>query len=413
MGERGLIFVCLILTFILGLRFFFFYHERISYSSGQNIKFETTLLSQPEIISNRQRLSANLPNAELVYIATSDSPSFDYGDNLEVSGKLKKSLLKDGRSIWTMSFPKIGVGKSSSVLQFIGSVRQKIISVFERTLPPTSASLLLGIVFGIKEQMPKTFLDNLRQVGVLHVIAASGMNVVMVSGFLTAVFSVFLKRQLALIFSLFGILFYAVLAGLEPSIIRAAIMGSLVFLAQIWGKQSFPAYGLFLAGFSMLFVSPLTISDVGFQLSFAATLGLLYIRPIFERGKLATLIKKSVIGEDLTTTMAAQLATFPIIISNFGAYSLFSVIVNVLVLWTVPPLMILGGVAAVLGLVIFPLGQLFLYLTLPFLFYFENIVSFFGKNGAVLNFQSLPWQITLGYYILLLAMVLFFTRKNK
>ena len=82
--------------------------------------------------------------------------------------------------------------------------------------------------------------------------------------------------------TVFGIVFYAVLAGLEPSIVRAAIMGILVFSSQIMGRQKMPFYILFLTAFVMLFVSPGLISDIGFQLSFLALIGIIYLKPAIE-----------------------------------------------------------------------------------------------------------------------------------
>ncbi len=407
--NRKILILCLVLLLILGLRFYFFYQNRQVYSDKQKINFQTTLLSEPKFVSNRRSLFANLPNGEKVFITTDAYSSFNFGDNLNISGTLNKQLLKDGRSIWTMIFPKISPKGNS--LKLVSNLRQKIISLFDKTLPQPSASLLLGIVFGIKEQMDADFVRNLRNVGVLHVIAASGMNVVMVGGFLSSLFAFFFKRQLALALSLFGILFYAVLAGLEPSIIRASIMGGLVFLSQILGRQNTASYGLFLAGFGMLFFSPSLISDVGFQLSFAATAGLLYLRPLFEMGRSKEIIEKSIIGEDIVTTISAQLATLPILLTNFGIYSLWSAIVNALVLWTVPPLMISGGVGAIIGLVSVSLGQIFIYLCLPFLFYFEKIVSVFGSIGGLVNIASLSWTFALGYYFILAALILFFRKK--
>src|SRR6266852_3979746 len=96
----------------------------------------------------------------------------------------------------------------------------------------------------------------LRTSGVFHVIAASGMNVTLVGGFLTSLFTLFLRRQIALLLSILGILFYALLAGFEPSIIRASIMGILVLSSQIFGRQAWPTYALLLTGYIMLLFDP-------------------------------------------------------------------------------------------------------------------------------------------------------------
>lgn len=409
--NRNLLLFCLILVIILAVRFLFFYSEREIYSDKQRITFHAILMSEPKLISSKQSLSANLPNGERVYVTTDVSSSFNYGDNLNISGTLNKQLLKDGRSIWTMIFPEIRV--ESNRLIPLTVFRQEIISLFHRTLPQPYSSLLLGIVFGIKEDMDKNFLDQLRSVGVLHVIAASGMNVVMVGGFMSSIFSLLFKRQKALIFSIFGIFLYAFISGFEPSIVRASIMGSLVFVSQILGRQASASYGLFLTGFFMLFISPTLFTDVGFQLSFAATCGLLYLRPIFDlstSSRLKSLVEKSIIGEDVVTTVAAQAATLPILLVNFGSYSIWSILVNALVLWTIPPLMIFGGIGAIAGFISSFLGTLFVYLCFPLLLYFEKIVSIFGQGGLI-DVAVFPWQMTVGYYIILCAFIISFRRK--
>ena len=220
------------------------------------------------------------------------------------------------------------------------------------------------------------------------------MNVTLIGGFISTGLAFFLKRQIALGVSILAIIFYAVLAGLEASIIRASIMGILVFSSQIMGRQSLAANGLFLAGFVMLFISPILISDIGFQLSFASTLGILSIKP-------------------LPTTIAAQIATLPILLANFGTYSIYSILVNGLVLWTVPILMMVGGAGAIAGLILEPAGQLLIYLCYPLLLYFETIVNFFGKMGGIITIQTLSWQFIIGYYCLLGSGLIIFRKTHS
>lgn len=391
------------LLIITCLRFNFFYRNQVEFINGQRISFETGILSQPQISGNRQVLVANYKNQKIKVI-TSRFPEVNYGDFVRISGNISN---KSGRAL--MYFPKIEtINNSSNILQTslknINFLRQKLITLFSKTLPMPSSSLLLGIIFGIKEQMPKDFTNNLKISGVFHVIAASGMNVTLVGGFISLFFAFFLRRQIAIGLSILGIIFYAVLAGLEPSIVRASIMGILVFSAQILGRQVLAINGLALAGFGMLFIDPTIVSDVGFQLSFAATVGILYVKPLFG--------KREGIMSEASTTIAAQVATLPILLANFGTYSVYSILVNGLVLWTVPILMMIGGVGAILGLILTPLGQLLIYLCYPLLLYFQAIVNFFGKAGGVLIVNDFPWQFAGGYYCLLIS-VLLLSKKNK
>ena len=408
----------LVLAFLLitlFLRFFLFYQNQPYYKDGQHISFETTLLSEPKIVGNQQRMSANLDGGNRILISISLYPQFHYGDTLHIYGVLKDKVLKNGNTVLVMYFPKIETVKDNKnlFLAVASFIRQKAISLFEKTLPATSSGLLLGIVFGVEESLPIELADSLRISGVFHVVAASGMNVAFVGGFLSSIFGFFLNRQMAIVLSIIGILFYAVLAGLEPSILRASIMGILVFTGQIIGRQNLSLYGLFLAGFAMLFWSPNIIFDIGFQLSFLATAGLLYIRPLFERSKkVKVILNRSVVGEGVVTTIAAQAATLPILVSNFGSYSLWSIVANALVLWTIPTLMVVGGVGVMIGMILKPLGGIFLYLSLPFLLYLEKVISVFASFRGVVNLDVFPWQFTLSYYSFLIAFVLSFKRRK-
>src|SRR3990172_2708987 len=404
MNSKLLVFLLIILSF----RFYYFYRNQPQLMDGQMLSFEAAILSQPQAVNSQQIIVANYQNQSFgglrIRIATGRFPEFSYGDFVRISGSISS---KNGRVL--MYFPKIeAINNSSNILQSslknINILRQKLIILFSKTLPSPSSSLLLGIIFGIKEQMPKDFSDNLRTSGVFHVIAASGMNVTLIGGFISTFFAFFVKRQIAIGLSILGILFYAVLAGLEPSIIRASIMGILVFSSQILVRQTLAINGLTLAGFGMLFIDPMLLSDVGFQLSFAATLRLILIPKIRAIGRIW------VIGNDINTTIAAQVATLPILLANFGTYSIYSILVNGLVLWTVPILMMIGGIGAVLGLILEPFGQLLIYLSFPLLLYFETIVNFFGEIGGIMALKNFPWQFTVGYYCLLISVLLIFKR---
>ncbi len=174
-----------ILLSILALRFYFFYQNQLRLTDSQKINFETALLSQPQTFGNRQAFTANYKNQK-IRITTGRFPELNYGDFVRISGQVSN---QNNRLI--IYFPKIETtNKSSNILQSglkkISMLRQKLIFLFSKTLPSPSGELLMGIIFGIKEQMPKDFSDNLRTTGVFHVIAASGMNVTLVGGFISS-----------------------------------------------------------------------------------------------------------------------------------------------------------------------------------------------------------------------------------
>lgn len=403
LGSLALILFVRLISFSLGVE---------KYKSGTIITWETQLLTEPKLSTRGQKFSVFMPNSERVSVTTKLLPVFTYGDKLRIKGKVQYFEAESGKEIVFMTYPEVKIVEPSEN-NMLYSLRESIIEFFNSALPAKEAALILGITFGIKEEMPASFEADLQKAGLMHVIAASGMNITMLGGFLVVVFGTFLKRQTALLASILGIIFYAALAGFEPSIVRAAVMGILVFSAGILGRQSTAFVTLFLAGFTMLMINPSLIYDIGFQLSFMATAGLVYLRPIFLiNPRLNSGIERSVLGEDLITTLTAQLATLPILLVNFGSYSPWSILVNAIVLWTVPFIMIVGGVAGVIGLIIEPIGRIISYLSMPFLLYFIKITEFFGSLEAQITINSIPFMVIGGYYLILLSIIIWLRNKS-
>ncbi|MBI4097828.1 MAG: ComEC/Rec2 family competence protein [Candidatus Levybacteria bacterium] len=412
--NAKLIFLALgFLSLLLLIRLSLYFGSYQNYPENKLITFEASVGSLPKISPSGQRVSLDLPNSQRITVQFPLDPLLSYADKVKIQGRVGYFKADNGNKIAFMNYPEFRIIEKRSESNLMLKARENIINLFNSSLSPIQSSLMLGIVFGIKQEMPVDFYDNLQKTGLLHVIAASGMNVAMAGGFLVGLFGLFFKRQLALILSIFGILTYAFLAGFEPSIVRATIMGILVISAQLFGRQNSSFLGLFAAGTIMLFLNPSLVFDVGFQLSFMATLGLIYLRPLFSLNqKLRRLIQKSIIGEDLTTTISAQIFTLPILLVNFGSYSLISILVNGLLLWTVPILMAIGGLAAITGLIFEPAGRLISYLSIPLLIYFEKTVDFFGRINSQFELKNLPVLIICGYYLLLVSIIWFIRRKR-
>lgn len=404
--SNKLIFLYVFLIILLGIRLINFYTSQKTYTKGDRISFVTQVLSNPKQYSFYQTLYLNIDPINKVLVKLDLDKRYYYGDYLKIAGTLDTLVLDDLTPIFTLNYPNVEANfrENNLILAAVYSFRQKIIDNFRSNLDPISSGLMLGIVFGIKDNLPKEFLNNIQTTGVMHVIAASGMNVTMVSAFLFFLFKSFFKRQLAISFSVIGIIFYAAVAGFEPSIVRASIMGIIVFSAQILGRQQFSLHSLLITAFVMLFVSPQLLGNTGFALSFSATLGLLYIPSIFKKWQ-------NRLTESFITTISAQIATLPILLTNFGNYSILSIMVNGLVLWTIPLLMVLGGLASIFIFIFPPLASFFLYLCLPFLYFFELVIDLFAKQGSVLNIDSFPISLTIAYYLFLFSLLLFKYKK--
>jgi competence protein ComEC len=156
-----------------------------------------------------------------------------------------------------------------------------------------------------------------------------------------------------------------------------------------------------MTGYVMVLLSPKLIYSLSFQLSFASTLGLILIQPIFKKSKIKVLRL-----EGLSSTLACQVATLPIVLANFGEYNLISILVNFLILWTVPIILQLGLGVAFLSLFLKLPAQLLAYLIYPPLKYFVMVVKIFS-NLKMFQFwlPRFGFWAGVGYYLILIWLV--------
>ena len=225
-------------------------------------------------------------------------------------------------------------------------------------------------------------------------------------------------RRRAVPILLIAVLAYTVLVGASASVVRAAIMGGLTLIAGYLGRQTAALNSLFFAAILMTFLDPFTLGDIGFQLSFAATLGLMiYTRPIqnvVERGLMRLLsgdtAKKivGVLGDAVLVTLAAQITTLPILIITFRQMSILTLIVNALVLPAQAGVMVFGGLALLAGLAWLPLGQWVGWLAWLFLSWTIQVIHLFAQIPGVsieLGYVDPLWG---GVYVAALAAITFY-----
>lgn len=241
-----------------------------------------------------------------------------------------------------------GVNSASSdlngvdkLLVGVSRVRKWAVARLEQALPEPEASLAVGILLGVRRRMPPEFYQSLVNTGTVHVVAASGFNVMVVAGALMAVAIRLVGRTGGIGVGVAGIWLYVLLAGGSASVVRAGIMGTLTMIVYYWGRVAEARRLLWVAAGVMLLVNPLYIVDIGFQLSVAATWGLLYVGPWIE------LRMWPWAKEYLAPTLAASLSTAPIIWYHFGRLALISPLVNLLILPMVPLAMLLSAVTII------------------------------------------------------------------
>ena len=310
-------------------------------------------------------------------------PKYEYGDKVQVSGSLQRKMINRWYSRFSLMYPEVVKLKPDRV-KFIGfdwkeavlRFRRQIELVYNRSLSEPEASLLAGIVLGAKRGLPGDFWQALQKTGTLHIVVASGYNVTFVIRVIIKYLAGWVKRRTAVISGILAVILYTVMAGAEPAIIRAAIMGSLAYFGQVLGREADGIRLLTAASMVMILVDPMLVFDVGFQLSVAATAGLLFISPLL--GKLFNRIW--LVGKDVSESLSAQLAVWPILLITFGNLSVFSILVNSLILWLVPIIMNLGMVLALAGSVSMGLGQVVGWLVYGPLHLMVQVIKWFGSK---------------------------------
>jgi competence protein ComEC len=253
------------------------------------------------------------------------------------------------------------------------------IDIISKVLPEPQAGLLNGILFGLRANLPKDFYQSLITTGTIHMIALSGQNISILTS-IVAKLTIPLGRKISSIISVLSISGFVIFVGLEPSIIRAAIMGSLSLFAIYFGRQNWSLLGLILAAGLMLIIHPAWIRDVSFQLSFLATLGIILVGGAkYNKPKSAgeEIIRE--LNVNLRTTLAAQLFTLPIILTRFGRISIIAPITNVLIGWTISPIMILGFILSLVGWLYLPLAMIVGWMVWVPLTFIIQIIEFTAK----------------------------------
>jgi competence protein ComEC len=271
-------------------------------------------------------------------------------------------------------------------------IRGRAEGALGRGMPAREAELARGFVLGEDERVDAATVEDFRRSGLSHLLAVSGQNIALLALLampLLAAFGVPLRARLAWVLA--AIVVYVPLAGAGPSILRAGVMGGLSVLATLAGRRSSRLYGLALAAAVTLAIDPHIAGDIGWQLSFAAVLGILaFAAPlrVVLAGRAGGRGWRGALAEGIAMTVSATLATAPLIAFHFGTVSTTTLLANLLALPAVAPAMWLGMLAAIGGQVPgFPVGLLNA-ITAPLLAYIAQVATWCGRpSWAYLHVQ--------------------------
>lgn len=302
---------------------------------------------------------------------------------------------------------EVHFGEGISDLEFFTKLREHCIEVARKYFPSPHSELLLGVTIGVDKlkDLP-SFNNALKDSGTIHVVVVSGFNISLVFSLVLKVIGSRYKTR-NLIIAQIVTLFYSLLSGFEPPVIRSYVMGSIVSWGKYCGRSLEAMYVLIFSGLVMILLDPAYLFSLSFQLSFMATLGLIVYSSFFEK----ILKSKFFLFEDLSSTLSAQVLVWPIISFAFGRFSILSPLVNMLILWTIPISTILGGLFLLVSFINVFLAKIVALPLYVFLDIFITVVEFFAKIPFVSIDLEISLILMITYYLVLF--ILFMKSKHK
>ena len=392
--------------------------------------------SAARIVANGQ--SQNVSGSALIRV--SRYPAYHYGDVLRLTGELQtpsqsedfdyRTYLAHQGIYSVIYYPSVELLDSDQgvpPLQWIYSLRERLGASLAGALPEPQASLAEAIFLGLRGGIADSLSEAFSRTGTAHLLAISGLHMsIIIAIFLSLGMLLFGRRRSIYVWLTLGFTWlYALLAGMHPPIIRAAIMGSLFVIAVYLGRQGSAIIALVFAAAVMVGIQPGLLWTVSFQLSFLAMAGLILLYPYLQTwgrkgvaricGDRETLAGAGNMTSDLfAASLAATVAVAPLIAYNFGIVSLVGLPATFFALPALPFIIVTSGLVAFVGLIASVAAQVLGWLTWLFLSYLVSLVrGFDALPHSSLEVASIsPWCV-LGYYAALAGVIAFLSYRTR
>ncbi len=422
-GRQGVLFSIFVLAFCLGVFRFIVVDlpapSVFESKVGQKASFSGEIVDEPSIGENNQKLAIGifLEKEKTKILVTIDlGDDFKYGDEVNFYGKLEKPenfitdqgkdfdyinyLRKDG-ILYVMSYPTIKIvsrGNGNFLKSALFFVKEKFLEKMNFAIQSPESLLMGGLILGEKSSFDQSLRESFVNTGTIHIVALSGYNVTIVAEWIMKLF-VFLPKNLGIGMGILAILFFILMTGGSSTAIRAGVMAVLVLIARATGRNYDVARALILAGVFMILFNPFVlVYDVSFQLSFIATIAVIFLAPRVEKYFLwvPDFFK---LRDIMSVTFSAYVFVLPFILYKMGNLSLVALPANMLILPFIPFTMLFGFMTGFVGLIWHGFSVPFGFISYLFLHYELWVVSFFSNLPfAAFTFPNFPLGLTILIY---------------
>jgi competence protein ComEC len=281
------------------------------------------------------------------------------------------------------------------------AIKNKFLEKMNFAISPPESLLMGGLILGEKtafsEELRQSFIDT----GTIHIVALSGYNITIVAEWFMKLFSS-LPQNIGISMGMFAILLFILMTGASSTAVRAGIMAALALVARATGRNYDVARALVLAGVIMVLINPFVLAyDVSFQLSFIATVAVIFFTPKIEKYFLWVLARK--LRDIISVTFAAYIFVLPFVLFKMGNLSLVALPANILILPFIPFTMFLGFLTSFLGLIWYGFSLPFGYLSYLILHYELSVVGFLSEvpfaSFSIPDFPLLLVLIIYAYFV--------------
>jgi competence protein ComEC len=387
---------------------------------GEKIAVSGEVVASPEQKENSQKLLVEIEEVgekTKMLVTVASGLDFAYGDEVYISGVLEKPenfitdtgkefdyinyLAKDG-IFYLINYAKVEVVSTSNgnpVKRALFAFKEKFLEKINYAILGNESLLMGGLILGEKASFSQELRQKFIDTGTIHIIALSGYNITIVAEWFMKLF-VFLPQTFAIGAGIFSIFLFVLMTGASSTGVRAGIMAVLALVARATGRTYDIGRALLLAATIMIIINPMILLyDVSFQLSFIATIAVIYLSPRLEK-HFMWVTKRFGLRDIICVTFSAYLFVLPFILYKMGNLSIVALPANILILLFIPITMLFGFITGFVGL-FFPFLSLFFgFISSLLLSYELGVINFLSSLPfASLSISNFPLLLTILIYI--------------
>lgn len=379
-------------------------YEKFYAKMQDNISLEAIIISEKKESEYYHSYTIQSKNKKFIlYVKKNESKNLKYGMKIKINGEFiepeearnykgfsyKQYLKTKGiyGSIKSKEIAIVAENKTNIILTLSNSVRNKIIQIVEEMVPEDLQGMLIGILIGDKSKITEETTNHFKKSSLSHLLATSGTHISYITlGISFILIKSKLPKKLVYLFTIFILGFFIFIVGFTGSIIRAGIMGILMILANLVHQKPDVLTSMSIAALVTIISNPFAIQDVGFQLSYLGTLGIIVLNKSLHHSISKIIPNK--IAKAISITISAQILIIPIMVLNFNTISLTFILSNILAIPVAGVIIMYGYLNIFVGIFSLKIAKIFSNLLILLLNLLNLMVIKISRNSIFKCFNS-------------------------